>query len=211
MKAAHRGLSLLELMAAVAILGIMTTLAVTGLQGMQRNQRVSNAQRSILLEVQEARQQARRSGQPVRLTFTTTVQDGQTVPALRWEQLDCTSATDWGQVCPIAACKTSACGSGGCTCSLRGTPVPIPAQLDASSLAGLCWLPGRDMIQVVAPAGTTTCDAANPTPTPGSLKLRKGDGTGTYQPDRVLSLNALTGALRMVDCDAQPTEPGCAP
>lgn len=209
MRVANRGLTILELMTAIAVLGILTTLAVAGLQGTLRNQRISGAQRSIYLEAQEARQQARRSGQPVRLAITTTIADGRTVPALRWEQLDCASTSSWGSDCPMAACLTSACGSGGCTCTRTGLPVPLPPELDATSLEGVCWLTDRDSFRVVARSGGTTCDPANAAPVAGALRLRKGDGNGNYRVERVLSVNALTGALRMVDCDAEPTAAGC--
>ncbi len=208
MRVARRGLTILELMTALAVVGILTTLAVGGLTGTLRGQRISAAQRSIYLEAQEARQQARRSGQPVRLSLVTTVADGREVSALRWEQLDCVSTSTWGEGCPIPACHTQACGSGGCTCAKTGTPVPLPPELDVNSLVGVCWLSG-EVSRVVAPQGTTTCDPANPAPAAGALRLRKGDGNGNYRVERVLSINALTGTLQMVDCDVTPGEPGC--
>lgn len=209
MRVAGRGLTILELMTALAVLGILTTLAVGGLQGTLRTQRISSAQRAIYLEAQEARQQARRSGQPVRLAIVDTIADGQTVSGLRWEQLDCVSTSTWGEGCPIPACHTSACGSGGCTCAKTGVPVPVPPELDVSSLAGVCWLSG-EVSRVVARAGTTTCDPANPAPAAGTLRLRKGDGNGNYRVERVLNVNSLTGTLQMVDCDLTPAEPGCS-
>lgn len=209
MRAADRGLTLLELMTAVAVVGVLTTLAVAGLQDVIRNGRISGAQRAIYLEAQQARQQARRSGQPVRLALTTTLQDGETVPALRWEQLDCTGASAWGAGCPMPACLTQACGSGGCTCTRTGLPVPLPPGLDASSLAGVCWLSGEGS-RVVARAGATTCDPANAAPAAGALKLRRVEEDAPPRVERVLSLNPLTGALQLVDCDAHPSEPGCA-
>ncbi|MCP3144152.1 pilus assembly FimT family protein [Pyxidicoccus xibeiensis] len=211
MKTSHRGMTLLELMAAVAILGILMALSMPGLQGVINDRRISAAQRAIYLETLEARQQARSSRQPVRLAIISSAdENGRLVSAVRWEQLDCANAaTDpWGSQCPMPACQTAACGTGGCTCTVTGTPVPLPPGLEASSLDGLCWL-GGESTRVVARTGTTTCSATNAVPAAGTLRLRKSDPTGTYLVDQVLSVNALTGALRMVDCTSSPGQYGC--
>ena len=210
MRAAQRGLTLLELMAAVAVLGVLMALAVPSLQGGINSRRMSGAQRAIFLEAQEARMQARSSRQPVRLSIIQSADgSGRVGPALRWERLDCANAAEdkWGSQCPIPACLTQACGTGGCTCTEMGTPVPIPPNLDASSLEGLCWLGGTS--RVVAKSGTTTCGTGNPTPAAGTLRLRQGDGEGNYTVDQVFSLNALTGTLKAVDCTSTPRPSEC--
>jgi prepilin-type N-terminal cleavage/methylation domain-containing protein len=211
MRRTSRGMTLLEVMAACAILGVLMALSVPSLLGVIQNRRISGAQRAIQLEILEARQQARVSRQPVRLAIVNHPdENGYIVSSLRWEQLDCANAaTDpWGTQCPMTECQTRACGEGGCTCTVTGTPVPLPPGLEASSLNGLCWLGGASS-RVVAASGTTTCSTANPAPAAGALRLRKADPQGVYQLDQVFTVNALTGTLKMVDCTAVPRPTEC--
>lgn len=208
MRASHRGMTLLELMAAVTILGILMALAIPSLQGVVNTRRISGAQRAIHLQTLEARQQARRTRQPVRLSLVTASdENGRQGPALRWEQLDCAAGDTWGAQCPINACLTNACGTGGCTCTVTGPPVPVPANMDASSLAGLCFL-GGESGTVVAASGTTTCSATNPAPATGALKLRSNTGSG-YKVDQVFVVNALTRSLKVVECYNHAGQDGC--
>nr|WP_281404402.1 type II secretion system protein GspH [Pyxidicoccus fallax] len=206
-------MTLLELMSAIAITGVLLALAMPNLMGAIQNQRMSGAQRSIHLETLEARQQARRTRQPVRLSIINAPnENGVLGPALRWEQLDCVPGNTWGTQCPIPACRNTACSTPasptGCTCSKTGTPVPLPPNLDVNSLAGLCWL-GGETGGVVAPLGTTTCDPANPVAGNTAFRVRRGDGQGNYKVDQVFILNALTGSLQPVDCTKVPRPTEC--
>ncbi len=200
-------------MAAVAILGILMGLAVTGFQAVLRNQRASAAERSILLAAQEARQQARLTRQPVRLAqLTLPNENGVLEPVLRWEKLDCANAAtdNWGTQCPIPACLNAPCGTGGCRCTDVGDPVPLSPELDVSRLVGTCWL--GENAKPVAAVGTSTCDPAGTAPAAGALSiLRKREGDAAYTPTRVLVVNPLTGAASMVDCEKEPTASGCVP
>lgn len=213
MRATPRGMTLLELMATVAIVGILMGLGITGFQAVTRNQRASAAERSILLAAQEARQQARLTRQPVRLGRVTTMIDGvEVTTGLRWEKLDCANAaTDtWGSQCPIPACLNAPCGTGGCTCTTVGDVVPLMPELDVSALVGTCWL--GESGRPVAAVGGATCNPAGIAPAAGALRiLRKRQGETAFTPSRVLVMDALTGTARMVDCEKEPTASGCAP
>ncbi|MFP2928032.1 Tfp pilus assembly protein FimT/FimU [Pyxidicoccus sp. 3LG] len=211
MRTTSRGMTLLEVMVVVAIIGVLMALSVPNLKGVITDRRVSATQRAIYLETLEARQQARRSRQPVRLAIINSGnENGELVPALRWEQLDCANAdTDqWGTECPMTECLDQACGTGGCTCSVTGTPVPLPPELEVESLEGLCWL-GGETTRVVERVGDTSCAPANPAPAAGSLRLRKKDAQGLFQVDQVMNLNGLTGALKAVDCTEDPRPGEC--
>ncbi|MBU8896351.1 type II secretion system protein GspH [Corallococcus sp. H22C18031201] len=196
------GMSLLELMVTLAILTVFVSLSVAGFQGMTERQRVGGAQREILLMMQEARQQARASLQPVRLTQWTADEDGRPVTRIRWERLPCDNS--WGTTCPRVECATNACGVGACDCGPGvGQPVLLPRGLEASSLDRLCWL--GDSARPVAPQGTTVCVEASTPPVLGSLVLRR-DGV----PDQVMDVDGLTGTVRVVDCTQLPNSPGCS-
>lgn len=212
MHATQRGMTLVELMVTVAILGLLMALGVTGFQATIRNQRASAAERSILLAAQEARQQARLTRQPVRLGQVTTNVGGVEGSVLRWEKLDCANtATDqWGSQCPNPACRTAACGTNGCTCTLVGEAVPLTPEMDVTSLVGTCWL-GETGRPVAAVSGTS-CDPAGTAPAGGSLKIRRmRKGEAAYKPIRVLNVDPLTGSVSMVDCEKSPAATGCAP
>ncbi|WP_223746108.1 prepilin-type N-terminal cleavage/methylation domain-containing protein [Myxococcus sp. XM-1-1-1] len=206
----RHGMTLIELMVALGILGLLTALATTGYQALTRNQRAGAASRSILLAAQEARQQARSTRQAVRLMRTTTVENGVSQPALRWEKPDCAPGDTWGSQCPRTECLTAACGTSGCTCAQVGDAFAVSPELDVSSLHGLCWL--GETARPVAPRGSTMCDPEGTAPVTGSLRiLRKRGPQDPAVPDRVLQVDALTGNPTLMDCELQPTAAGCTP
>jgi prepilin-type N-terminal cleavage/methylation domain-containing protein len=207
-------MTLLEVMVVVAILSIFATLAVTGMQGMMERQRVSSAQRELLLVAQEARQKARSTLQPVRLAVTTTIEGGVSVTRLRWEALACSNA--WGSVCPMTACESNACGAGGCTCTETGTSVVVPRGLDVAPLDGLCWLgtqePGGATPPAVVRTGGRSCLPGSPRPTDGQLVMKRNRGSiqsPQWYKDTVMVVDGLTGSVRSVDCGKSPAAPGC--
>ncbi|MCY1016837.1 pilus assembly FimT family protein [Pyxidicoccus sp. MSG2] len=208
------GMTLIEIMVVVAILGLFATLAVAGIQGMMDRQRVSSAQRELLMVAQEARQKARSTLQPVRLSVTTTVEPGGSVTRLRWEALACSNA--WGSVCPMTNCESNACGASGCTCTETGTPVVVPRGLDVTPLDGLCWLgtqePGGATPPAVVRTGGRACLPGSPRPTDGQLVLKRNRGSlqsPQWHNDTVMVVDGLTGAVRSVDCGKTPLAPGC--
>jgi prepilin-type N-terminal cleavage/methylation domain-containing protein len=216
MRRRQAGLTLLEVMVVVAIVGIFAALSVVGFQGMVERQRVSGAQRELLMVAQDARQKARSTRQPVRLNVWTVVDaNGVELTRLRWEALPCTDA--WGSTCPIPACETNACGSGGCNCTDVGEPVIVPRGLNIDSVDGLCWLGTQEFDvnsrAVVARSGGRECNAANPIPAAGNLVMRRNQGTAQnpqWRTDLVMEVDGLTGSVRSVDCEKNPTAPGCA-
>lgn len=209
------GITLLEIMVVVAIVGVFASLSVVGFQQMMERQRVSGAQRELLMLAQDARQMARARLQPVRLNVWAEDENGVLVTRARWEALPCSN--EWGTECPVAACVTSECGASGCTCPEMSEPIVIPRGLDAEALDGVCWLgvqePGSGVPATVMGVGGRTCDAANPPPADGDLLLRRNMGTPaepSWQRDTVLLVDGLTGAIRSVDCEKSPGTPGCA-
>jgi len=191
MKPSARGMTLLELMATVAILGVLTSIAVTGYQQMLDNQKRSGAMRSIFTEAQDAQRQARSLRQPVRLAVRNEVRSGRTVTLLRWERLPCEDA--WGATCPTPACVTNACGVNGCACSETGLDVELPANLNVTMIDGLCWT-GTSAAPVLKD-GSKTCLAAAASPTAGQLAIRYDTAL-----QQVMVVEPLTGVPRMVDC-----------
>lgn len=208
-------MTLLEIMVALAIVGIFAALSVAGVQGMMDRQRVSSAQRELLMVAQEARQKARSSLQPVRLSVVTvTPASGPPVTRLRWEALACSDA--WGTTCPMTACESNACGTNGCTCTEQGVAVEIPRGMDVTALEGLCWLgtqePGGATPPAVVSAAGRSCVPTNPRPTAGQLVLKRNRGTDlapVWKSDMVMVVDGLTGAVSSVDCGKTPTAPGC--
>jgi Tfp pilus assembly protein PilE len=207
-------MTLLEVMVVVAIISLFAGLSVAGVQSMVDRQKVSSAQRELLQVAQEARQRARSTLQPVRLSVTTTTENGAPVTRLRWEALACADA--WSVTCPMSACESNACGVGGCVCTERGEPVVIPRGLDVTPLDGVCWLGTQDSGGATPPAvvrtGGRDCLAANPRPADGQLVLKRNMGqpqSPVWKKDLVMNVDGLTGAVRSVDCGKSPTATGC--
>ncbi|MCP3103092.1 prepilin-type N-terminal cleavage/methylation domain-containing protein [Myxococcus sp. K15C18031901] len=214
MRHTPRGLTLLEVLTVLALVGLFAGMSVSGIRGMVARQRVSDTERQVLMMMQEARQKSRATGQAVRLTRSTELEGGVAVTRLRWEALACSD--DWGTQCPMAACQTKECGEGGCVCPERGPGVVVPRQLDVSSVVGLCWMgapePGSSAPGVVRATSGRTCDVANPRPVDGQLVLLRDlspRGAPLWRPDVVLQVDTLSGATRSLDCTRAPTTTGC--
>ncbi|QSQ20231.1 prepilin-type N-terminal cleavage/methylation domain-containing protein [Pyxidicoccus parkwayensis] len=208
------GMTVLETMVVLAIVSIFAALSVAGVQAMMDRQKVSGAQHELMLVAQEARQKARSTLQPVRLSLFTAMENGVSVTRLRWEALACQDS--WGSVCPMSACENNACGASGCVCTEQGEPVTLPRGLDAAPLDGLCWLgtqdPGGATPPAVVRTGGRACLTTSPRPTDGQLVLRRNIGkpeSPVWKKDAVMVVDGLTGAVRSVDCGKTPAAPGC--
>ncbi|MCP3102471.1 prepilin-type N-terminal cleavage/methylation domain-containing protein [Myxococcus sp. K15C18031901] len=149
-----RGFTLLEVLAALAILGIMTSLSVVSYRELIVKRRESNAIREIYAAALEARQRARVSQQPVRVVSHAVLVDGRPARAVRWERPAC--APGFEPTCPMDACRANVCGENGCACDERGLDIAVPPTLDVEALSGLCFLGGS-----ARPRGLS-CDAATP-------------------------------------------------
>lgn len=206
-------MTLLEVMVVVALVGVFTTLSVSSFQGMTERQRLGAAQRELVLMLQEARQKARATHQPVRLGTRVAVVNGVQVTHLRWEALACSD--DWGTVCPMPACQDNACGVGGCECPELGQELVIPPKLDVELLVGLCWLsnPGVGAPVVAPPApGGRVCEQNAPLPMTERLVLLRNAGTleaPDWKPELVFQVDGLTAAVRPMACDKHASTPGC--
>ncbi len=213
MRPRHNGMTLLEVMVVVALVGLFATLSVAGFQGMTERQRLGGAQRELVLMMQEARQKARATHQPVRLNVRVADENGRRVTRMRWEALACSDA--WGTVCPSAACLDNACDVSGCVCPEVGPELVIPPKLDVSLLVGLCWMePAGNDAPVVAPAapGGRACEPMDEPPPTERLVLLRNHGTlevPNWKPELVFQVDRLTAAVRPVACDKHASTPGC--
>ncbi|GHG67430.1 prepilin-type N-terminal cleavage/methylation domain-containing protein [Comamonas sp. JC664] len=213
MHSRNQGVTLLEVMVVVAIIGVFATLSVTSFQGMTERQRISGAQRELVLMMQEARQKARSTRQPVRLNTAVVDEDGRQVTYMRWESLACSDA--WGTLCPTAACLDNLCNVGGCECPEVGPELRIPPQLDVTRLAGLCWTDATGTgspIVAPSPAGGRPCEPSEDAPGPERLVLLRNHGTPEtplWKPELVFQTDKLTASVRAVDCDKHASTPGC--
>ncbi|WP_426757102.1 pilus assembly FimT family protein [Myxococcus sp. Y35] len=209
----NSGMTLLEVMVVVALVGIFATLSVASFQGMTERQRLSGAQRELVMMMQEARQKARATHQPVRLNVRVVNDGGLQVTRMRWEALACED--NWGTRCPTEACQDNACDVGGCVCPEVGPELVIPPRLDVNLLVGLCWMPATgDASPVVAPAapGERTCVPADTPPSTRRLVLLRDHGTPeapNWKPALVFEADRLTAAVRPVDCDKHASTDGC--
>jgi len=189
MKTQTRGITMIEMLTAIAVLSVMTAMSMVSFGNAISRSREQAAINAMSNAASEARQLARKYRQPVRLMITT-VGSKRT---MQWERLDCSDS--WGTVCPTVACSTNACGMGGCVCPQKGEVIEIPAALTlATSLQGLCFGAGSGAPHVVA-AGKY-CDETAAAPPAPSLTFKAANGAVS----QVLELEPLTGNPRLVDC-----------
>ncbi len=188
---ARRGITLLEAMTTCAVITVLTALAVDSWTAAIARARASDAVTGVYGQLLTARKLARTANQPVRLAM---VVDGGVAQA-RWERLPCDNEV-FGIGCPSAGCATTdMCGTGSCPCRESGAWMTVPATVDLSSWAGLCFRGGTGQA-VPRVAGVGDCLAAPPA---GVLTLRAAIA---HQDDRQLLLEPLSGQPRLLSCGA---------
>ncbi|HZH02307.1 MAG TPA: prepilin-type N-terminal cleavage/methylation domain-containing protein [Myxococcaceae bacterium] len=194
MRPKSRGMTLLELMTAVAIVSISVGLSVAGYQTANRKQRGANAAREMLAEIAKARKLAVTTAQPVRFVVRNVTEGGRQVRRGRWEQLR--RDTGWERsAMPMAACQSRLCGVGGCLCDATGREVDVPAEVTVNwnndvATSGVCFLPGTGE----ARRGWRCLDT-DPALATGSLSL-----TFAHDVPRHIMVDGTTGQVRLFDC-----------
>jgi len=184
----RRGFTALEVMTVCAILGILAALAVNSWNGAIGRAKANDAVTGVYGQVLTARKIARTHNQPVRLAMVT---DGG-VTSARWERLPCDNEV-FGIGCPSAACSTSGSCGGSCPCRDTGAWISLPATVDLSAWAGLCFRGGSGQaIPRVGGAG----DCTGPVP-PGVLTLTASISS---QPPQQLLLEPLNGQPKLLSC-----------
>ncbi len=204
-----RGMSLLEIMVALAVLSLMLSLAVMGIRAPGDQQREREAARELWSAALRARQRALGTNQPVRLVVDSNVN----VPGMgsrtvaRWERLKCDD--NWNNnACPQTACINTTCRANASCCDEVGPDIVLPRTMDASRVHGLCFLPGSG--RAVKPTtnplgcmrGLLNDTAAITAAAPGSVRL-------TYTSGRARSLllvEPVTGLVEVLDCDSRSAE-----
>lgn len=192
---AARGMTLLEAMTVCAVFAILTALAVNSWTGAVQRARADDAVIGVYGQLLSARKVARTHNQPVRLAVLV---DGGTAQA-RWERLPCDNEA-FGLGCPSANCSTTDSCGGSCACGDTGAWVNLPASVDLSSWAGLCFLGGTGQ---AIPRVSGTGDCLSPA-TGGQVLLR---AKVAHQTDRLLLLEAVSGQPRLLNCTA--ADGGC--
>ncbi|MFP2895808.1 Tfp pilus assembly protein FimT/FimU [Corallococcus sp. 4LFB] len=206
-----RGMTLLEMMTALAVVAIFITLAVAGIQTRIGGQRESTATRELWSSALRARQLSISTGQPVRIVVEPNVAqpDGRKYTVARWERLKCgddLSAPDpWGvDKCPSAACVNTTCRNKPDCCSETGPDIVIPSTMNASNINNLCFLPdtGRPVLN-----GKMDClkgelgqpdKVAAAAPKDFSIQFR----FTSNRAKSVLMVEPLTGLSSVMDCDS---------
>ncbi len=182
------GMTMVEMMATVAVLTVMTSLSVSAFNGAIDRKHLDEAIARVGQVANEARMRARQYRQPVRLAVVTTGPRR----TVRWERLECSDS--WGSACPSVACATSACGTGGCVCPEAGDLVEIPAgMLLPAPLNGLCFSAGSGAPKVQSSG--KFCDSTAAAPAANALSFVVANSVS-----HVLELDPLTGTGRLVDC-----------
>ncbi|RYZ32460.1 MAG: prepilin-type N-terminal cleavage/methylation domain-containing protein [Myxococcaceae bacterium] len=205
-----RGMTLLEILTALAVVSVFIALAVGGLQGRIGGQRESMATRELWSGALRARQLAISTNQPVRIVVENDVDlpDGTRRTVARWEQLKCGSdlanPDEWSMdECPSTACVDKTCRTTPDCCSTTGPDIVIPDSMTATDINNLCFLPGSgrpvlnkmDCMQGQLGQAALVAAAA---PKDHQIQFRFTSG----RPKSVLMVEPLTGLSSVMDCDS---------
>lgn len=200
-------MTLVEVLVAVAVLGILASMTLVGMRGVLDNQRTTGAGRALWGELQQARQRAISRNEPVRLVVQRETQGGQQRMRVQWQQLPCENGWD-NTTCPTAACASELTCGGSCRCSAQGQPLELPPGMDASAVQGVCFLAGSgravhaaDCLRGRVGDQTQVRDAQ-----PQALPLRK---EGLDRPMALLRIEPLTGLVQLLDCGAPDAPAEC--
>ncbi|WP_338871868.1 prepilin-type N-terminal cleavage/methylation domain-containing protein [Myxococcus stipitatus] len=202
-----RGMTLLEMLTALAVLAVMLSLALVGIQRPIEGQREAAVTRDLWSSALQARQRAIATNQPVRFVVEPdiTLPDGTQRTVARWERLQC--ANDWdNNTCPRPECVGTTCRADATCCDEVGPDIVLPPSVDAQSVHGLCFLPG--MGRAVKPAlpdaplgcmqGQLGNVAALTNAAPGNRRITFTSG----RPRTLLMVEPLTGMSSLLDCDS---------
>ncbi|MBN9688242.1 MULTISPECIES: pilus assembly FimT family protein [unclassified Corallococcus] len=205
-----RGMTLLEMMTAVAVLGVLVTLAVAGMQGNISTQRENTATRELWSSALRARQLAISTNQPVRIVVEKDVDQpgGTRATVARWERLKCgddlNTPDEWTlDKCPSPACVDKTCRDAPDCCTDTGQDIIIPVTMNAMDINNLCFLPGSgrpalnrmDCLQGLLGQPATVAGAA---PLDASIQFR----FTSSRAKSVLMVEPLTGMSNVMDCDS---------
>ncbi|CAM3151340.1 prepilin-type N-terminal cleavage/methylation domain-containing protein [Corallococcus sp. ZKHCc1 1396] len=206
-----KGMTLLELMTAVAVVAVLITLAVAGTQGGIDRQRETSATRELWSSALRARQLSISTNQPVRIVVEPDVEqpDGRRYTVARWERLKCgadlNNPNEWTvDSCPSPTCVNRTCRDFPGCCDETGPDIVIPASMIATDINNLCFLPGSgrpafnrmDCLQGALGSAQAVADAA---PKDQSIRFR----FTSDRPTSVLMVEPLTGLSSVMDCDSQ--------
>jgi len=187
-----RGFTLIELMVAVAVFGVMATMAVTAFSRLSAQAKQTGAVRDIFVYLLEARGQARVGNQPVRIDVTSTTRNGQAVTLVQWGRLPCSDT--WGRNCPASSCGSGSTCSSGCACQKQGDQVVVPTTMTFTNLSGLCFIGATGQTRGSA------CTSAAAAVTYVRIDLK--DVPRPY----LIVFDPLTGLGRLVDCTKPVSE-----
>ncbi len=198
----RRGVTLVEIMVVVALIGVMSALAVNNYTKATRDSRRTAAVREIQNVLMEARSQARARNQPTRIDVLPTVRNAVPGRTVRWGVLPCNDP--FGRQCPSAACGAGTKCQGGCVCDRQsevGDAVFVPTLVDGTitftALDGLCFVASS------AAPRNSSCDPAT-----APVTQVRFDLPGNSEPVLIM-LEGLTGQSRIVDCARIPREADC--
>ncbi|RKH50785.1 type II secretion system protein [Corallococcus sp. AB050B] len=205
-----RGMTLLEMMTALAVVSVLIGLSVVAMQGRIGGQKENTATRELWSSALRARQLAISTTQPVRFVVenNVTLLDGKPHTVARWERLKCgndlNTPDDWGMAqCPSPTCLNRTCRTTPACCSETGPDIVIPPTMNATNINNLCFLPGSgrpvfnrmDCMQGQLGNPATLAAAA---PTDSSIQFR----FTSNRAKSVLMVEPLTGLSSVMDCDS---------